>query len=142
MNRAAFALLALAACSSSPATPSTPLDAGGAATTGPCTPPAGIYLAHYVEQSGGTCGPRPDALVDETHPGAGCQVDQTTSTDGCRREGTVTCPTASGGSGIAVGLITSTADGKTLTSSVTITVKDASGTTLCKSTYSVTEQKQ
>ena len=88
---ATLGTLCLVACSSEASTPSATTKAN------PCATPGATYLSHFVEQSGGTCGPLADVLVTVnkdgtvTGPPVSCQ-DRTET--GCRTQ-TTDCTTTS-----------------------------------------------
>jgi hypothetical protein len=67
----------------------------GGKTGGFCAAPvAGTYRQHFDEQSGGTCGPLPDAvvIVDPSTPDTGCTVTTaSTDPDGCGVSFAETC---------------------------------------------------
>ncbi len=131
MRLTLLAAMALAGCSSTSSEP------GKDATvcnpsTGPSTPLAGIFKAHYVEQSG-NCGAIADQLVDFSGADSGCTSVRSSDSTLCHLEATTSCS-----EGTTIEVLDVSGDGLQVTGQVEI----SSSIPYCSSTYSVTETKQ
>lgn len=127
----------LIGCSSAP-DPTPPTKANGCAT------PGATYLSHFVEQSGGTCGPLADVLVtvskEGTLPGPAVSCQTRTET-GCTTLATNCTTSAVNGLTCHVTSdVTYASDGRSGSGTETASCSGAS--TTCSSTYQITITRQ
>lgn len=110
----------------------------------PCATPGATYLSHFVELSGGTCGPIPDEILninsDGTIPGSQSFSCQTVTQDGCTARDTGCITTTNGTTCTATTDVTFATDGSSASGLETVSCSNVS--TTCTSTYSVSFTQQ
>lgn len=106
----------------------------------------GTYAVTTTERSG-TCGSLPEYVVQyqdgETVADTGCTINyERVSKDQCTTEQSLSCQNADGTSSEGVGVVTQEPGGATATGTLSVTIKDASGSVVCMSTYDATYTRQ
>ena len=110
----------------------------------PCVSPSSSYVVHFVEKSGGTCGPIQDEVVNTTADGGfqaqpGCSGTRTVN--GCKVLLTDYTCTNAGVTSKTTGEVTWSDDGKSGSGTVQISIAK-NGATSCTSSYEVTYTRQ
>jgi hypothetical protein len=108
-----------------------------------CTARGGSYMAHFVEQPGGTCGPMADQQfgIDPNLPdvAASCTGEAAYTRDHCDESFDLTCPTASGhGTLQSVGTTSWSASGSSGDATMRYVYRTDAGDVSCQSTYAIT----
>jgi hypothetical protein len=123
------------------------LACGGGSTApkaNPCATPGATYLDHFVEGSGGTCGPIPDEIININSDGTEAttiQIScQTESQTGCTAHNTGCTWTTNGVACNATTDVTFASDGSGASGLETVTCSSSSAS--CTSTYTVTLTRQ
>jgi len=110
----------------------------------------GIYAEHFVERSGGTCGPLPDVqvqLASDLPALTGCTFDapDDVSADQCTVSRAFTCPAGNGVSdpySVVSVTIDARRDGSVFQETLQLVEYDDQGAVLCASTYDVTDTRR
>jgi hypothetical protein len=105
----------------------------------PCATPGATYLSHFVELSGGTCGPIPDEIMNINSDGTLPQSlsCQTVTQDGCTARNT-DCTT--NGACTVTTDVTFATDGSSASGLETVSCSTASAS--CTSTYRIGSTRQ
>ena len=113
----------------------------------PCATPGATYLDHFAEQSGGTCGPIPDVIIninkDGTLAGSGsgtAPTCQSNSGSGCTVKLNNCTSTNNGVTCTITTDVTFAADGSSASGLETLSCSGSSSS--CTSTYKVTATRQ
>jgi len=110
----------------------------------PCATPGATYLEHFVEGSGGTCGPISDEIININADGTIASTTQiscqTESQSGCTAHNTGCSTMTNGTTCSATTDVTFASDGSGATGLETITCSNSSAS--CTSTYTVTLTRQ
>jgi hypothetical protein len=128
-----------------PGTSTASQEAGTGTSRSTCVTPASSYTVHLVENSGGTCGPFPDSVINTTANGsleARAECSGSRIINGCTVLITdYTCSASNGATITETGQVRWASDGTTATGSVQITVSTTQQKS-CSSSYVVTFTRQ